>query len=321
MINKKKLRVMEQRVGLPVRNPVATYFVHHAEAIWISVKQLCGSPFANLMTFAVIGIAIALPLILWLTLSNVQALTKDWDKGVHIALFLKKEVTSFRTEMLVQQLETRPEVEKVQYISPAQALQDFEKQSGINNVLSALTENPLPGLLLIYPVTNLQTPEAIEKFYKSLKQLPEVDLAQLDMEWVKRLYGYIDLGKRVVTILAGLLGIGVLLIIGNTIRLTTLNAHREIEVIQLIGGSSGFIRRPFLYTGILYGLIGGIVGWLSVSSAIQWLRGPIQQLAASYQSDFQLLGLQPMEIGILLAATALLGFVGSWLSVGYHLRD
>jgi cell division transport system permease protein len=135
-----------------------------------------------------------------------------------------------------------------------------------------------------------------------------------------RFNAIIDVLRHLLAIAAVLLGAGVLAVIGNTIRLEILNRRAEIEVTKLVGGSNAFVRRPFLYTGVLYGLAGALVAWAIVETAVVVLDGPIATLAALYGSHFSLQGPQLDDVGVLVATGVVLGWMGAWISAARHLR-
>lgn len=306
------------------RGPVTAlrvYLLRHMQVFFYSLGVLSRSPFATLMTTAVIGIALALPSGLHVVLQNAQQLSGGWDGAAQISLFLKRSVPNEEANRLARQLQKLPEVASVNYISRSEALQEFQRLSGFGDALEALKENPLPSVLVIHPTANASTPAATERLLQRLQAYPPVDVAQLDMQWVKRLYVIMELVRRGVVVLAALLALAVLLVVGNTIRLAIQNRRDEIVVMKLIGGTDGFIRRPFLYTGFWYGLFGGVIAWLLVSLSLSILSDPVERLTGLYQSQFELSGLDFTTTGILLGTSILLGLAGSWLAVGRHLRD
>ena len=297
------------------------YLLRHLQVFFYSLGVLSRSPFATLMTTAVIGIALALPSGLHVVLQNAQQLSGGWDGAAQISLFLKRTVPEEEANRLARQIQNLPEVASVNYISRSEALQEFQRLSGFGDALQALKDNPLPSVLVIHPTANASTPAATEKLLQRLQAYPPVDVAQLDMQWVKRLYVIMELVRRGVVVLAALLALAVLLVVGNTIRLAIQNRRDEIVVMKLIGGTDGFIRRPFLYTGFWYGLFGGVIAWLLVSLSLSILRDPVERLTGLYQSKFELSGLDITTTGVLIGTSILLGLAGSWLAVGRHLRD
>lgn len=298
-----------------------SFFSRHGQAFFFSLGKLWRHPLANLMTIAVIGIALALPATLYLVLQNIQSVSSSWNDKAQITLFLRHDVTNPQAKMLAQQLRSENGVGKVSFVSPARGLKQFEKQSGFGNALQQLNRNPLPGVLLITPASGLTTPIEIQSLLEQLKQLPEVDLAQLDMGWIMRLFGIVNLIETAVWGLAFLLAIAVVLIVGNTIRMS-IHGHRdEIEVTKLVGATDAFVRRPFLYTGILYGFFGAMIAYLLVNFLLLLLlSGSVAKLAALYQSNFALSGFNLFSAEILFLLGMGLGLLGAWIAVARQLR-
>ncbi len=299
--------------------PVHNYFARHAQVALNSLGRLYRAPLASLMTVAVIGIALALPAGLYLLTGNLQKLGARWDGGANLSLFLQHSVDLDQARALRQRLAGWPEIDTVHLITPEQALAEFREASGFGQTLDLLDENPLPAVLAIRPDAAHASAHAAAALTERLRALPEVELAQLDLQWVKRLFSIMEIGQRAVHVIAGLLALAVLLIIGNTIRLDIQNRRDEIIIAKLIGATDAFIRRPFLYGGLWYGLIGGALAWLMVEVAIGLLAGPVQRLATLYASQFSLTGLGLLPGLTLLGIAALLGLAGSWLAVRRHL--
>jgi cell division transport system permease protein len=321
MVNKSRVTSRGNNIRQGPVTALRIYLLRHLQVFFYSLGVLSRSPFATLMTTAVIGIALALPTGLHVVLKNAQQLSGGWDGAAQISLFLKRSVEDNEADRLAKQIQKLPEVAGVNYISRREALLEFQRLSGFGDALQALKDNPLPSVLVIRPAAGASTPAGTEALLQRLDDYPAVDLAQLDMQWVKRLYVIMELVRRGVVVLAILLALAVLLVVGNTIRLAIQNRRAEIVVMKLIGGTDGFIRRPFLYTGFWYGLFGGLIAWLLVSLSLSILGEPVERLAGLYQSRFAISGLDFAATGMLLAASILLGLAGSWLAVGRHLRD
>lgn len=311
---------MNRRPGPRSPLQLNTWLLRHAQVALSTLGRLCRAPLSSLMTAAVIAIALALPAGLHVTLGNVQQLAGGWEGAATLSLFLKQDVAPDRPAQLAQELGQRPEVAQARLITPDQALEEFRQLSGFEGALKALDANPLPAVLVVEPRAEHGTPEAAQLLAQELGQLAEVDFAQMDLEWVRRFHAITEIAGRAVLVIAALLGLGVLLIVGNTIRLEIENRRAEIEITKLIGGTDAFIRRPFLYCGIWYGLSGGLLAWLLVSLSLWLLSGPIQRLAGLYQSDFGLSAVDLSTLLLLLGASTLLGLLGSWVAVGRHLR-
>lgn len=295
------------------------YLLRHVQVLFFSLGQLARTPIATLMTLAVIGITLALPAGLYVLFDNLQRASHGWDAGVQISLFLKLDTPEQGALALQDRIRAMPGVAAVQYISRAQALSEFKRMSGFGDALDVMDTNPLPPVLVVRPSAAASSPDTARALVQTLAHQPGVELAQLDLEWIKRLNAMLALAQRGVMILAVLLALAVLLIIGNTIRLAILNRRSEIEVIKLIGGTDAFIRRPFLYAGLLQGLFGALAAWLLVSAGRLLLSGPAEDLAGLYGSRFELSGLG-LENGLwLVLCGTVLGWLGSRLAVGRHL--
>jgi len=308
-----------QRLSKP-RGRVNAYFTHHLWVLVSSLGALWRTPLATVMTAAVIGIALALPTGLHVLLQNVQQLSMGWEGTAQMSLFLKSEVPEKRIQSLADKLRGWEGVAEVQYISREQALVEFRELSGFGDSLDSLDENPLPAVLVLRPTAEATEPAQMERLLDKVQTLESVDLAQLDMEWVRRLSGIIEVGKRGVLLLGGLLALAILLVVGNTIRLTILSRRQEIIVTKLIGATNTFIRRPFLYTGFWYGLMGAVLAWLLVAILLGLLSDPVSRLSFLYNSGFSLDGLDLETVVILLGSGIALGLLGSWLAVGRHLQ-
>lgn len=291
---------------------------HHRDSALAALRELLASPLASLLTILVMAIALALPAMLGVALKNLQGVTGQWDDAAQISLFLKPEVDVARAEAMRQRLEKHPGVASVRLIDKEAALAEFRQRSGFGETLEQLDNNPLPNLLVLTPVS--REPEAAERLLAGLKGEAEVDLAQLDIAWVRRLSAILDLGARALGLIALALGLGVLLVTGNTIRLAVQNRREEIEVQKLVGATNRFIRRPFLYTGFLQGALAGLAAWAMVGGALTLLQAPVAALAGLYASRFQLAGLSLAEALALILMAGVLGLLGAWLSVSRHLH-
>lgn len=297
-------------------------FLHlHRQEIRISLKAMIKTPIASFMTLAVLGIALALPGGLQVILKNSNMLSEGWDGASRFSLYLNDTVSDKAAISLGNRLRARSDIAEVEIITREKALQEFQETSGLGDALNQLEENPLPIVLEILPAANYSTPEASEAMLGDFRKLPEVELAQLDMQWVKRLYYLLDLADRAVMALSILLGLAVLLIVGNTIRLAIQNRREEIEIIKLIGATNAFIRRPFLYTGLWYGIGGGVFAVSLIAISLWWLSDPVSQLAGLYESGYTLAGLSFRETMELIGFSTFLGLSGSWISVTRHLSQ
>lgn len=299
---------------------INAYFARHAQVLVGSLGRLAQHPFASLMTMGVIAVALALPLFLSLLLQNASVATGNWNQAYDLSVYMDKKANAARVQSLAKQLKARGDVAAVRVITADEALAEFRSDSGFGKALDVLSENPLPDTLVVTPTLTASTPQGTETLKAAISALSDVHTVQIDTEWVKRLHAILDLLRRVVWLTGGLLGVGIVLIVSNTIRLDILNRRAEIEVMKLVGASDGFARRPFLYSGFWYGLGGGILALILVGIASVVLARPIAQLAFLYGSDFRLQGLKLVAgLGVLIIA-AVLSWMGSWLAATRHIR-
>jgi len=296
------------------------YIINHLRAFKLSMNQLSMQPITTFITFAVIGIALALPMGLYVLLQNVQTVAEGLHATAQISLYLNKHIKPSQTNKLLRKLKNDQEIANIRFISARDGLKELQQQYNFSNALSELHNNPLPDVVVVQPIKSLKTASQIKILLNRLKRLPRVYDAQLDFSWLKRLNAIINLGKHVVYALMLIFAFGVLLIVGNTIGLITQKYRDKIFVLQLLGATNRFIRRPFLYGGIIYGLLGGIVAWFLIDLTMWWLHNSINNLASLYGSQFHLQMLSSTSTLVLMFGGALLGYAGSWLAVGRHIN-
>ncbi len=302
---------------LPLKDRLLAYFKHHQSSALEALTRILRTPGQSLPTCMVIAIALALPALLYLGLANMERQAEKWQAPAQISVFLHKRASTAATDKLGQQLTGDARIESWYLVTPEQALQDFQTASGFGDVLADLDENPLPPVIVITP-QELSLSE-LAAMRSQLAEEPLVESVLLDLEWVARLQQIMALIERVVSALGLLLAVGVVLIVGNVIRLAISNRKDEIVIAKLVGASDGFVRRPFLYTGLWYGLFGGLLAVLMLMLANAWLAGPIARLAALYSTSFRLAGLGVGGACGLVLAAGVLGSMGAWLSVSKHL--
>lgn len=296
------------------------YRMHHRRVAGDSLRRLLRSPLQSTLTCLVVAIALALPAALYLALLQFQNLGASWQAQPHISVFLQPGTGDAQAQKLAEQLLGYVEVEAVDYISPEQALVEFQEYSGLGNVVETLDENPLPGVLVVRPTEFATDPAQLELLRDRLAQEALAEDVRLDMDWVRRLHQMMIIGERLVMAMAGVLSLGVLLVIGNTIGLAIESRRDEIVVVKLVGGTDAFVRRPFLYTGFWYGFGGGLLAWILLAAGVYWLSGPVSRLAELYQSAFRLQGLGLQESLLIIFGSGALGLTGAALAVSKHLH-
>ncbi|MFM7707537.1 MAG: permease-like cell division protein FtsX, partial [Gammaproteobacteria bacterium] len=297
----------------------ATWLTRHLQSMFAALGRLLRRPLSTLLTTLVIAVALALPAGLWLVVKNARAATGDLATAVQVTAYMKVGTPIARADQLARQLRERPEVASVRVIPAEQALKEFREYSGFGSALDALTDNPLPHALVVQPRVERRDGGTIEALRASLAATPDVDTVQADAEWARRLAAPLDVLRTLFLASAVLLAVGVLAVIGNTIRLEIGARREEIEVTKLVGGSDAFVRRPFLYAGLFQGLFGGLLALGLVSLVMGAVEAPIARLTALYGGRFRLGGLSVEEAGIVLLVGALLGLVGAWIGAARHL--
>jgi cell division transport system permease protein len=314
-------KIRKSSKGQLQNSKLTSYLMHHFQMFIASLGYLVRQPVSSLMTTAVIGIALALPAGLYIALDNVSKVSAGWDGTTQISLFLNIGTSIEQAQNLASKLRLHKEIDQVTIIDRDKGLQQFRQISGFGDAIKFLEDNPLPHVITVQPYVDQQRPDKVMQLVEALQQERLVELAQLDMEWVKRLYTMIDIARRGVWIIGSLLGLAVLLIVGNTIRLDIQNRREVIQVSKLIGASNAFIRRPFLYTGMWYGLSGGLLAWVLIAVSLSIMAEPVQKLATLYHSSYEISSFTAANILMLIAISSILGLGGSWLAVSRHLRE
>lgn len=293
--------------------------LHHRASARDAWQRLLKAPVATFMTVLVIAIALALPAGLSVLLTNAQQATQDWDGNAHLSVFLEQQLATQAQQSLADTWRERDDIQRVEVISSEQALEEFKTLSGFGDALDALPENPLPPLLMVYP--NTTDAIALEKLSQELEQAEGVDLVQLDVLWVKRLHAMLETVGRIVSVLTLALATAVVLVVVNTIRLGIESRREEIVVVKIVGGTDGFVRRPFLYTGFCYGVLGGMLAVVLVQLALFWVGQPVDELILLYESQFVLMGIGWSNVVVVPVFAGLLGLIGAWLAVSRHIQD
>lgn len=301
------------------RRHLSAWLEQHREIATATLEGLLQKPLGTLMTVAAVAIALALPAALAVALDNVKRLGGDWQRSVAVSVFLAADVDDAQGTQLSQRLEERPEVETARLISRAEGLREFRDYSGLGAALDQLNENPLPIVVELQLQPTALEPAILKAFIAQVEASPEVDFLREDAQWAQRFQAIVDLMRAGVALLAFLLGLGVLLVIGNTIRLEIENHRDEIRIMGLVGATPRFARRRFLYIGAWYGLIGGGVAALLVTLMVWLLATEAASVAAIYHKSFSIRGLSLTGMATLLIGSTLLGIIGGWIAVGRHL--
>ena len=292
---------------------------HHRAMALDSLFRLVRYPLGNLLTMLAIAIALVLPAALWLTLDSAKLLDAELDESASLTVYLDMGIDAAQAARIEEAVSADGGVAQTRIISPEQGMADFQQSLGIDDTLAGLDDNPLPTSIVISPQD--VEPAAMAELAERLEGVTGIDEVRVDLAWVERLRHLAALGRRVALALGVLFGFGVLLVVGNTIRLAVESRRREIEVVMLIGATHAFVRRPFLYSGAWYGAGGGLLALGLLALGNHWLSLPVAALAASYGASFTLPQLDVTGSTILLSCSILLGWLGAWLAVTRHLSS
>ena len=299
--------------------PLRNWGSLHISTAVAAFHRLAGQPFASLMTILVIAVTLALPSAMHLLIKNAQSISASWDSALDFSVYLKTDTSIDDARRLAGLIQQRADVQQVTLVPSDEALEEFRDQSGFGEALDHLTINPLPHTIVVRPGSN-HTDVSMGLLNEELGNLPETDFVQVDTEWVRRFHAILDIMQRSIAIGAALLGAAIIVIIGNTIRLDIQNRREEIEVTKLIGASNAFVRRPFLYSGLWYGLGGGLTALALVRYGLIALEAPVTRLAGLYNSPFRVLALDIAESLLIIGAGVALGLAGSWVAAARHMR-
>ncbi len=319
-VKREKSNSRDSTSGFAVYNAkLAAYFQHHKASANKSLIQLGVAPWQSFLTCLVIAIALALPSMLYLFLDNVQSQTHQWDQPAQISVYLHKDAKQTAIDQLQQRLSENAVTDSVVFVSAEAGLSQFQSVSGFGDILDSLEDNPIPPVLVITP--NQLELAQLEAFTAQARTDAIVESVQMDFEWLAKLEQLIRLGGRIVAALSLIFGLAVVLVIGNIIRLAIASRIDEIVITKLVGGTDAFVRRPFLYTGMWYGIGGGVLALVIVVIAQWWLSEPISKLAQLYQSQIDVSGFSFSQSIMIIASACILSSMGAWLAVSRHLAE
>ncbi len=293
------------------------WLTQHGNAFLLACRRLLAAPANTLLSLLAIGIALALPAGGQMLLANGLSLARSVSPTPQIAVFMAVGAERRAADALMAQLAKRADVRRYRLVPREDTLARMKKSEGLADVIDALPRNPFPDAIVIDPAD--EQPQAMENLAAELRAAPQVEHVQLDSAWVQRLNALLKLGSTGVTLLAALLGVGLVAITFNTIRLQVVSRGAEIELCRLLGATDAFVRRPFHYQGALQGLLGAVVAWLIVFAACLWLSEPVAELARLYGLDFALAPLSAANGACLVAIATLLGWAGAAMSLRQHL--
>lgn len=299
--------------GGGLRDKLNAYRDLHAHAFFSSLGRLVASPFTSIMTIAVLAIAISLASGFYILVNNLQQLTGNLETSNQISLFLRDDVSEMHANKLANNVRENVNIKEVKLITREQALAEFKSYSGFGAVIDRLEENPLPIVIQVLAKNTLDDKQELASLFKSFQQYPEVDFAQMDIQWLERLQSIVSLARLFASLVNILLAAAVLFIIGNTVRLELHARREEVVIAKLVGATNSFIYRPFLYTGFWIGFISGVSAWFIVTTLMLILRQSVEILSDLYGGGLHLVFLSFPETMAMIFIASLLGIFGSWV--------
>lgn len=304
----------------PMRRRLRAWARRQLYSLFSSIGTLFSHKTATLMTLLVLGIAMALPLGLFIVVENLRSIDLKQNEWGSITVFLESGATQEDARQLGQLVEDRGAV--IRLVSPDEGLAEFSESSGFGSAAELFDENPLPWVAVLTPI--MEEDQSLEIWMNDwqswLEQRDGVDLVQVDHKWMQRLSGLLEMGRALMSVLTVLFSLAVVVVVSNTIRLDVASRAEEIEVMSMVGANNGFIRQPFLYSGFWYGMLGALLALALLSGALIYLQAPLERLLDAYGNQFALAGLGLQRGALVLLAGGFLGLMGAWVSVQRHLR-
>lgn len=310
---------------------MGTYLVRHLQVLFATLGDMRRTPLASINTLLIVAITLLLPSLLYITVKSAQALSDNWQGRPQISIFMQKELGDQEAQLIFEEIRLHPAIELAEFISPKQALDEFRVLSGgdttntttnatLEQELEFLGENPLPSSIVVMPDQASAESDKLLNLKYELSQIEGIESIRLDLDWTDRFNAMLKVFSRVATLLSALLGVALILIVGNTIKLLIINRRHEIEITKLVGGTDTFVRRPFLYYGTLFGFLGSLITLGLLLLASQLVAQPLAQLVSLYQTSSLLHSLALWEMATIVLIGSCLGWLAARWSVAQHLR-
>lgn len=299
---------------------MSALFALHAQAFFSSLGRMWRSPMPTLFTIAAIGVILCLPIGLHMLTLNIQAIATQWENQPQLSLFLAKETDNQAVDSLYAELAQDERFSIVQLLLAEDALEEFKTTTGLVTIEEYVLDNPIPNVIVVFPTESHHSPESMRLLAERLGKIDSVETVQVDLEWVQRLHGFIQLARVLFALISTILVLAAVLLIGNTTRMAVANRSEEITVFDNIGGTKAFIRRPFMYSGVLHGLFSLGIAYLITQLVVAWVAGPVNELAMLYDSNFQIQSIPWMQWILFLLITMIFSWAASRLAVDAHLR-
>lgn len=304
---------------------MGTYFTRHLQVLFATLGDMRRTPMATINTVLIIGITLLLPSLLFVAVKSAQTLSSNWQGRPQISIFLEKDISNSTAQLIFQEIQLHPSIELAEFITPEAALAEYkvltQGDNSLEQELAFLGENPLPPSIVVMPSRSSAHSQAMQDLQQELSQFNGIESLRLDLDWTNRFNAILTVFSRVSLLLSGLLAVGLILIVGNTIKMLIFNRRHEIEITKLVGGTDTFVKRPFLYYGSLFGFFGAIICLILLLTAANLVKAPLLQLAELYQSDGLIYQVSFLEMLSLALIGTTLGWLAARWSVAQHLRQ
>ena len=298
---------------------LGTQVALHRQVAIGALARLLKAPVATVLSSLLIAVAFALPVLFFVLVSNLQTLGASWDGQPGISVYLDNGLAQEAIDQLIADYRQDPLIKEVSYISPQQGLADFQQRVGLQDIIGQLGSNPLPGVIELVPISDASVAQ-LDQAVLAYQGTTGVDQVRLDRQWVQRLQAILSLLERFSLALGIILGLTVVLVISNTVRLSIESRRDEIRVVSMVGGTRGFIAMPFIYMGMWYGIMGALLAHVIVFSLLAVLRTEAARIAGLYGSEM-VLSDPGLEISaVLLFCGTLLGAMGALGSCYRHFQ-
>ena len=296
-----------------------TYVSRHFQVLFATLGDMRRTPIASLSTIAIIGISLLLPALLYIIVKSGDQLSHDWQGQPQFSVFLQQDLQSDEAQLIFEELRLHPAVQLAEFITPDAALKEFEALSGLEFELSLLDQNPLPASIVVLPGEQYHSTDELQQLRTELAKIDGIEEIRMDLEWTDRFNAILAYLSQAALIVSVFLGVALILVIGTTIKLLILNRSQEIEITKLVGGSNSFVRRPFLYFGLYFGVFGALLAIGLLQLIATMMATATTELAGLYGRSTLLYQIGWQEVSSLILGGGLLGWLAARLSVAQHL--
>jgi cell division transport system permease protein len=294
------------------------FFTSHYQMLLKALQRSHASMLSTLMMFLVIGITFILPSISFLIVQNLKSISESIQHESQISVFLKKETPIDIKNKIEKELKNRSEINNYHFVKKEEAWTKLQKSMGFNDSNNGLSENPLPDAFFISP--NTVNPNQIADLKGFLDKLDGVDQVVVDTGWVKKLNSVLHLANKAILLASILLASMLVVVIGNTIRLQMTSHHEEIELSKLIGATNQFLRRPFLYSGFIYGLGGGLTAAIALKLIVIFLNQTVVEVEALYGAQFVIIDLSFLQYLSIIGSSILIAITASFITINQSIK-